>query len=176
MKSDAILWQENAEKCAENWSVMPQDARTWVYFANRALSESEVQEFLDGLKSFAAGWESHGKALDASWRLCGNRLLFVAVDESTAPATGCSIDASVAYLKSCTTGWQNPVDWFDRQSNLYKADEKWSEASNSNFWALRKSLRISDETEVVNVVHQSMESCRGNVVIPFAESWHAEMW
>ena len=176
MESDATVWQENAEKCADNWTTLPNNARTWVYLANRALSEQEGQEFLDGFKSFAVGWEAHGKPLDTSWRLCGNRLFFVAVDESRAPATGCSIAASVAYLRSCTNGWQEPVDWFDRQSNIYKAGEKWCEASNSDFWALRKSHRISDETDVVNVVHQSMESCRGKVVIPFAKSWHAEMW
>ena len=173
---EMMVWQENAERYAENWSMMPQDAKTWVYLANRALSAEEVVKFLEGFKHFTGGWKAHGKPLDASWRLCGNRLLFVAVDESTAPATGCSIDASVAFLKSCSNGWQNPVDWFDRQSNLYKVDGEWCEASNSDFWALRKSHRISDETEVVNVVHQSMESCRGNVAIPFAESWHAEMW
>jgi len=176
MESDQIIWQQDADLCAENWSAMSDDSRTWVYFANRALSHQEAQGFLEGLEGFLAGWEAHGKRLEASWRLCGNRLLFIAVNESNAPATGCSIDTSVAYLRKCTNGWENPVDWFDRQSNLYKVGEKWCEASNSDFWALRKSHRISDETEVVNVVHQKMESCRRKVVIPFAMSWHAEMW
>ena len=56
------------------------------------------------------------------------------------------------------------------------SDGGWRQASNANFWALRKSKRISDTTQLVNVVFQAPGSCWGEVVIPFSESWHAEMW
>lgn len=71
---------------------------------------------------------------------------------------------------------RQPLDWFDRQNNLYALDGAWYQASNANFWALRKSKRISDTTQLVNVVYQAPGSCWGEVVIPFSESWHAEMW
>ena len=176
METTNTVWIEGADRCADNWMQMPRDSRTWVYLANRALTAEEVELFVNGLEAFMATWEAHGKKLKASWRLSGNRLLFIAVDESEAPATGCSIDLSVAYLNGCTEMMHQPLDWFDRQNNLYALDGAWYQASNANFWALRKSKRISDTTQLVNVVFQAPGSCWGEVVIPFSESWHAEMW
>jgi hypothetical protein len=52
---------------------------------------TEVDEFLEG-------WKAHGSPLDAAreWRFA--RFLLVAVDERTAPPSGCSIDALVRRL------------------------------------------------------------------------------
>jgi hypothetical protein len=176
METTNEVWCEGAERLADNWMQMPRDSRTWVYLANRTLAAQEVELFVNGLEVFIATWEAHGKKLKASWRLSGNRLLFIAVDESDAIATGCSIDSSVAYLKDCTEMMHQPLDWFDRQNNLYALDGAWYQASNADFWALRKAHHVTDDTMVVNVVHQQNGSCWGEVVIPFSESWHAEMW
>ena len=176
MESENNIWSEGAEMHAVNWMGMLRDARIWVYLADRALTDREAKGFVQDFDAFLANWEAHGKRLNASWRLCGNRLLFVAVDEANAPATGCSIDASVNHLRNATKKWREPVDWFDRQNNVYKDKERWHEASNADFWALRKAHHVTDDTMVVNVVHQQNGSCWEEVVIPFSESWHSEMW
>lgn len=176
MANDNTIWLEGSERCADNWPSISRDARTWVYLADRALNENEAMHFSQSLNRFMVDWEAHGKTLSAGWRMCGNRLLFIAVDESTAPATGCSIDSSVTFLQRATKDWGVPIDWFDRKSNIYKEGDAWKQAANAEFWALRKANHIKDDTKLVNVVFQEKGSCWGKVVIPFDSSWHAEMW
>lgn len=176
MDSQNAIWVEGADRCADNWQSMVRTSKTWVYLANRALLEDECKLFIKDLQTFTAGWQAHGKNLTSSWRMCGNRLLIIAVDESAAPATGCSIDSSVTFLREASKAWQEPLDWFDRQNIIYKHEEEWRQASNASFWALRKAKRVTDDTNLVNTVYVNSEDCWGNVVIPFATSWHAEMW
>lgn len=176
MDSQNAIWVEGADRCADNWQSTVRTSKTWVYLANRALLEDECEHFIKDLQAFTAAWQAHGKNLTSSWRLCGNRLLIIAVDESAAPATGCSIDSSVAFLREASKAWQEPLDWFDRQNIIYKHEEEWRQASNAAFWALRKAKRVTDDTNLVNAVYASSEDCWGNVVIPFASSWHSEMW
>tara|TARA_Y100000385_G_scaffold99742_1_gene103119 strand:- start:685 stop:1215 length:531 start_codon:yes stop_codon:yes gene_type:complete len=176
MDSQNAIWVEEADLCADNWQSMVRTSKTWVYVANRALSKDECKLFMKDLQAFTAEWQAHGKNLTSSWRLCGNRLLIIAVDESAAPATGCSIDSSVAFLRDASKAWQERVDWFDRQSVIYKHEDVWRQANNASFWALKKAKRVTDHTNLVKAVYAKSDDCWGNVVIPYASSWHAEMW
>lgn len=79
---------------------LPDDSRLWSFGCSRPLGEAEEGEFLDRLDRFLDEWRAHGQPLDVGrdWR--DGRLLLVAVDESTVPPSGCSIDALVRTLKS----------------------------------------------------------------------------
>ena len=72
---------------------LPDDARLWVFGTDRILESSEEDHLLGAVDRFLEAWRAHGKDLAAArdWR--EGRFLFVAVDESVAPPTGCSIDA-----------------------------------------------------------------------------------
>jgi len=45
-------------------------------------------------------WTAHNKALEASVEMRYNHFIILAVDETKAPATGCSIDKSVHFIKA----------------------------------------------------------------------------
>ncbi|TVR65748.1 MAG: hypothetical protein EA422_03470 [Gemmatimonadales bacterium] len=72
---------------------LPDQARLWVFGTDRALDASEQDHLLEAVDDFLEAWKAHGKELAAArdWR--EGRFLFVGVDESVAPPTGCSIDA-----------------------------------------------------------------------------------
>ncbi len=50
--------------------------------------------------SFAAEWTAHSKALKSSITVQFNQFIILSVDETAAPATGCSIDKSVHFIKA----------------------------------------------------------------------------
>src|SRR4030095_4691373 len=71
---------------------LPDDARVWVFGAAAELTASASERLLGAVDDFLAQWNAHGSPL-----LCGRewregRFLAIGVDQSTAGASGCSID------------------------------------------------------------------------------------
>lgn len=78
---------------------LPDHARLWVYQANRAWSKAEEALMSAELTQFCADWQAHGNALKASFTTRYSQFLILAVDESHAGASGCSIDGSVRKIR-----------------------------------------------------------------------------
>jgi hypothetical protein len=75
-------------------------ARLWVYTANRPLSAEEVAHINKAAPVFLENWTAHGAGLQASYTILENQFLVLAVNEEVANASGCSIDSSVAFVRS----------------------------------------------------------------------------
>lgn len=84
---------------ADGLTGLPDEARLWIFGTDRPLDEAEERALLARVDTFLDGWRAHGHPLAAGreWRL--GRFLLVAVDESVAPPTGCSVDALVRMLR-----------------------------------------------------------------------------
>ena len=82
---------------------LPGDSRLWVFAAERPLSSAEAESLLAVVDQFLAHWKAHGAPLTAArdWRY--DRFLLVGVDEASAGASGCSIDAMVRQLQQLET-------------------------------------------------------------------------
>lgn len=79
---------------------LPASARVWIYQANRAFTEPELLALQPALQQFAADWTSHGRTLAASAVVLHQQFLVVGLDEAVADASGCSIDASVRFVRA----------------------------------------------------------------------------
>ncbi len=78
---------------------LPSHSRVWVYQASRQLKDTEVKRVEELAASFIIEWTSHGKMMDASIRVYHDLFIVIAVDEKSAPASGCGIDKSVHFIK-----------------------------------------------------------------------------
>lgn len=78
---------------------LPPHSRIWIYQANRPLTGNEVASVKPQLISFITEWTSHGQTLQASADILHNRFLVLANDEDVNSPSGCSIDASVRFVK-----------------------------------------------------------------------------
>lgn len=99
---------------------LPDDARVWVYQANRPLSDGDVVTIRQALQPALSGWAAHGQPLLASAQVIENRFVVIGVDEGYNLPSGCSIDASVRTLREI--GQQVSVDFFDRSAAVQSAD------------------------------------------------------
>lgn len=79
---------------------LPDSARIWIYQADRPLTDTEVTAVQPALHHFADEWTSHGRSLQASAAILHNQFLVVGLDEAVADASGCSIDASVRFVRA----------------------------------------------------------------------------
>ena len=78
---------------------LPDRARVWIYQASRPLTESELVRVLPKLATFAEAWTAHGQQLLASAQFLHRQFLIIGLDEAVAGASGCSIDASVRFVR-----------------------------------------------------------------------------
>ncbi|TGD78037.1 hypothetical protein [Hymenobacter wooponensis] len=79
---------------------LPASARLWIYQANRPLTEAELAAVQPILQQFAEEWTSHGRSLQASAEIFHQQFLVIGLDEAIADASGCSIDASVRFVRA----------------------------------------------------------------------------
>lgn len=152
---------------------LPDDARIWVFPSGRPLDESEEEKVLGAVDDFLEGWNAHGDPLTCarSWR--EGRFLVVAVDERTAPPSGCSIDAMVGVLKrledrlSVDLTGHGPVYWRDDDGAVRRSDR-------GAFERMVREGDVTGETPVFDTTLTRMAELRnGGLEKPASESWHA---
>jgi hypothetical protein len=99
---------------------LPDNARVWVYQANRTLTATEEEWLAESLARFCDLWTAHGKSLRAAYKVAYHRFVVLAVDEQAHGASGCSIDASVHAL----AGMQQAlgIDFFTRTQLAFWVD------------------------------------------------------
>ena len=71
---------------------LPDSSRVWIFGSDRELTEEGTKALLAGVDAHLEDWKAHGAPLTVSREWRDGRFLVVAVDQSTAGASGCSID------------------------------------------------------------------------------------
>lgn len=151
---------------------LPANARTWVFGADRNLDEGATDLLLRDVDRFLSQWHAHGAPLTAArdWR--DGRFLTVAVDQSTAGASGCSIDGLFRSLKAMesrlgaslvTSGL---VFYRDRKGAIESVDRE-------RFTALSVEGRVSPKTRVFDPTVTTLGEWRARFEIDAAHSWHS---
>ncbi len=105
---------------------MPDHARVWVYQASRDFSEVEEKAIYHLGEVFISRWSTHGKPLNASLKIFYQRFIILAVDEQHNPASGCSIDSSVAFIKEIEEKFDTPglpLRLFDRMQVAFMQND-----------------------------------------------------
>ncbi len=147
--------------------------RIWIYQASREIPPQMYPVIKDVLKRFAESWTSHNIHLHAYADLLLNRFLLLAVDESKAGASGCSIDTSVRFIQQL--GEQLKVDFFDRLTFAWLEDGAVKTAHQQDFTRLFTEGKITEETLVFdNLVNNKADFEKGWIK-PLGKSWHRKM-
>jgi hypothetical protein len=155
-----------------NIEELPDDARTWVFGADRTLDARESEILLGEADKFLSQWNAHGSPLTVGrdWR--HGRFLTVAVDQSTAGASGCSIDGLFRALKALgpalgaslvTSGL---VFYRDTDGAIQSIDRE-------HFTALSAEGAIRTDTPVFDPTVTSLGEWRARFELDAADSWHA---
>jgi hypothetical protein len=151
---------------------LPDDARTWVFGANKTLEATASETLLSEVDRFLSQWKAHGSPLTVGrdWKYC--RFLTVAVDQSTAGASGCSIDGLFRTLKALepelgaslvTSGL---VFYRDASGAIRSVDRE-------GFTALGAQGKIQPDTGVFDPTVTTLGEWRARFELSAAQSWHA---
>ncbi|MDA8594926.1 ABC transporter ATPase [Flavobacteriaceae bacterium] len=154
-----------------DYQTMPDNSRLWVYQSSREFNEEELPVIEKNLINFLNHWTKHGSDLKASFKIDYNRFVTLIVDENFNGVSGCSIDASVHFLKEMQEALG--LDLMDKMTIAYKKDEVLQMAKLHEFSKLAKEGVIDKETIVFNNLVQSKLEKENNWEVPASVSWHA---
>jgi len=155
------------------WEELPPSARVWIYSADRQLTEKEVESVNTALADFTTQWTAHNQALRAYGDVIHGRFLRLAVDQTKAGASGCSIDASVHYLQRL--GQQLKLDFFDRTTFFADNGEGFLPYPREEFAEAYAKTELNDDSPVVDTLVDNKAKFDDHFVRPLSESWHARM-
>jgi hypothetical protein len=151
---------------------LPASARLWVFAAERPLDAGERAQVLDVVDDFLSNWKAHGAPLTSARDLRYDRFLLVGVDEASAGASGCSIDAMVHHLESLER--KLGVALLDHGPVLFRQHEAIARLPRPAFAELARRGDVSPDTIVFdNTVTRVADVREGRWERPARESWHA---
>ncbi|MDX1666875.1 MAG: hypothetical protein R3350_06590 [Saprospiraceae bacterium] len=149
-------------------------SRVWIYHSDRPLSDEETASLRETLKVFARQWVSHNRQLKAFAEVYYNRFVVLMVDETEAGASGCSIDASVKFLKSVQS--ELGIDLFNRMIFSYlNSDNEVVSVDRQEFASKYRDGEINDGTLVFDTLVDQKSDFDRHLLKPLHESWHARI-
>jgi hypothetical protein len=151
---------------------LPDSARTWVFGADGNLSDGATDLLLREVDRFLSQWHAHGSPLTAARDWKYGRFLTIAVDQSTAGASGCSIDGLFRSLKALeprlgaslvTSGL---VFYRGSKGRVESVDRE-------RFAVLSGDGKIKPNTRVFDPSVTTLGEWRARFELDAAHSWHA---
>jgi hypothetical protein len=151
---------------------MPNSARTWVFGADRNLEEGPTDLLPREVDRFLSQWHAHGAPLTTARDWKHGRFLTIAVDQSTAGASGCSIDGLFRSLKALeprlgaslvTSG----VVYFRGRKGAIECVDR------ERFTALSAEGKIGPKTRVFDPTVTTLGEWRARFELDAAQSWHS---
>ena len=152
------------------FSTLPESSRIWIYQANRSLTEDELAEIKQKLDAFIVDWTAHGSELTAGYEIKYKRFIVLALDQTSASASGCSIDASVHFIQSLEKEYN--IDLLDKMNVSYKQGEFIAYKTLIDFKKMAKNRAVSKKTIVFNNLVANKYEYLNHWEVPAEESWH----
>ncbi|MBI1305289.1 MAG: hypothetical protein GC181_01595 [Bacteroidetes bacterium] len=153
-----------------NWNLLRKESRIWLYGANRRFTSSELSYIQDLLEDFCSSWAAHGKKLDCGFKIIGDQIIALAVDEAVEAASGCSIDSSVAVIREIDNKYR--LDIFNRLRTYVSVGENSLETlSLDDVKRKLASAELHSYSPVVNMQASEIRQIRENPFIPLKNTW-----
>ena len=156
------------------FDTLPGDARVWVFGAATELTPTATERLLDAVDDFLGQWNAHGDALVCGREWRDGRFLAIGVDQSTAGASGCSIDGLFRTLARLEPELGTSMLGGGRV--YYRdVDGRVNATTRSAFNQLARDGRIGPDTPTFDTSITSASAWREQFERPARESWHAQL-
>ncbi|CAM1372558.1 ABC transporter ATPase [Tenacibaculum xiamenense] len=149
---------------------LPDNSRVWVYQSDREFTEKEIDYVYEKAKVFVDNWTRHGDDLKASFLVKYNHFLVLSVDENFNNVSGCSIDASVRFVKELET--ELNVDLMNKMNVSFKDGDHINIVKLPDFQKYAKEQKITGSTTVFNNMVNTKDEFETKWEVTAEESWH----
>jgi hypothetical protein len=153
-----------------NLLAFPDESRVWIYQSDSPFAEADIQRINEDIEGFCTQWTSHNRALKAIGGVMHDLFVVLVVDETMSPSSGCSIDKSVAFVKSLEQKYgrklleRNNIAWLDENEQIHIIPLAGLKEAIS-------SGRMKMETLVFDNLVASRKDYLQRWTVPVGESW-----
>ncbi len=154
-----------------DFNALPDTSRIWIYQANRSLTPEELEDIKQALDDFIVGWTAHGSELTAGYEIKYKRFIILALDQTNASASGCSIDTSVRFIQTLEEKYN--IELLDKMNVSYKQGEFIAYKTLVEFKNMAKNKSVSKKTIVFNNLVANKFEYLNHWEVPAEESWHS---
>ena len=153
---------------------LPDDARVWVFGAASEMTVPASERLLAAVDEFLSQWNAHGAALVCAREWRDDRFLAIGVDQSTAGASGCSIDGLFRTLQRLEPELGTTLLGGGR---VYYRDPsgRVNVSTRASFKQLAREGKVGEETAVFDTSLTSAGAWREEFERPAKESWHSQL-
>lgn len=148
---------------------LSRQARVWVYQSDRKLNDAELSLIEEAAPRFLEGWATHGKPLQASFRLLHNQFLVLAVDESAQAASGCSIDSSVSFVRALEK--ELNLNFMDRSKVAFVLDNQVYLEALPQLKSSIAAGKITADTKTFNTLVSNKQELEENWLLAAKDTW-----
>jgi hypothetical protein len=153
------------------FSSLPDDARVWVFGAAEELPSESEAVLLSAVDGYLDDWRAHGSPLTVGrdWR--DRRFLAIAVDQSDANASGCSLDALFRVLQGLEQSLGaallgNARVYFRNEVGTVQVTDR------AGFAELAHAGSVNSESHVFDLSVQTIGQWRDGFEVAAANAWH----
>lgn len=157
-----------------SFSDLPDDARLWIFAASDPIQGERAKRLLNAVDEWLDQWKAHGEPLTCArdWR--DDRFLAIGVDQSTAGASGCSIDALFRILQ--TLQRELGTSLLDGGRVFYRNRDGFVDmATRAGFIEGAVKGELDAETVVFDTSLTTAGAYRTAFEPPAAKSWHRDL-
>lgn len=153
-----------------NLLAFPDESRVWIYQADLPFDEAEIPEINNEIDAFCKKWTSHNNDLRAIGGVMHDQFIVLVVDETQASTSGCSIDKSVAFVKSLEQKYKrnllqrDRVAWLDENEQIHTIPL--SELSQAV-----KQGQLNMETRIFDNLVANRRDYISRWTVPLGKSW-----
>lgn len=153
---------------------LPDSSRVWVFSSDRPITGESATVLLEGVDAHLKEWNAHGNPLTVGSQWRDDRFLIVAVDQSTAGASGCSIDGLFRVLQGLEKAIGASLVGGGRV--FYRDHHGASQsAARADVPALAQKGEISKDTVVFDTTLTDLGAWRACFERPAKDSWVASL-
>jgi len=148
---------------------LPDSARIWIYQSSRTFTPIEEGLIRQMADQFVIEWTAHGNNLNAGAAILYRHFLILSVDEKINGASGCSIDASVRFIKHIENRLN--IDLMVRAKIAYLKDGEVKLTDMKHLKNEMDTQTITEDTLIFNNLVQTKGALKDQWLIPAKDSW-----
>ena len=153
-----------------DYSLIPDDAKVWVYPSSRKFYPTEIEEIEKSIKNFVENWKIGDENFKASYKFLYNRFIILFADDDTSKLTNLDIDASVSFILSLQQKYD--VELLDKMNVCFKQGEFVQYKELKDFKKLLKNKAVTAKSIIFDNLITTKQDFENYWEIPIEDSWY----
>ncbi len=154
---------------------LPDEARLWIFAAERPLDDTQREQLLAEADGFLAQWTAHQAPVTAARDFRYDQFLLIGVNEEVTGLSGCSIDALMHALQAL--GSRLGVELVESPPVWYRADDQIQGATRERFAEHAAQGIVNADTVVFDNTVATVKDLRaGKWETPARATWHGRVF